>query len=92
MQSAIARHVLTEMLTQLGIVPSLSDVENVFNDGTCETPDLFDTSLGEQRGHLESVLRSYIGAKGRLREDRQTGYPGNGKWITAPIAVILILS
>jgi hypothetical protein len=29
----MARHVLTEMLTQLGIVPAASDIENVFNDG-----------------------------------------------------------
>lgn len=69
-QSAIARRVLTEMLTQLGIVPSLSDVENVFNDGTQICLELSDVSLGQQWGHLELVLRPHLGVEGRLRQNR----------------------
>lgn len=62
----MARHVLTEMLTQLGIVPQLSDIENVFNDGKFKSScvKVADSSLGKQRRHAKLVLRSHLRAQG----------------------------
>jgi uncharacterized membrane protein len=51
-QSAVARHVLTQMLLQLGVVvdPATSNIEPVFNDSESH-PVGADVSLGEQRRH-----------------------------------------
>lgn len=62
-QSALARHVLAQMLTQLGLTLGGSTVEGVFNDSEC-TINVANYSLGKQRRHVESVLRTHLGSKG----------------------------
>ena len=66
-QSALGRHVLSEMLTQLGLVPAASDIENVFNDGglsVFHAVQKLICSMGKQRRHAQSMLCPYFRFEG----------------------------
>ena len=89
-ESALARHILTSQLTQVGMTPDVmtSNIDFVYNDGELRKgnarlhraePVHLAFSLGKQRRpDFQAVCWNQC-IEGRLHPDRKEGSPWNGK-------------